>query len=289
RRASADLSPPHPCWASGYRGGSGGAGARAPGGGPRHRRRSRPHSPRRARGNGVPRRYRDHRRRPGSVPRPSLGHLGQPSCTALWQCRPRRSVQMLLPAFYVASLASQGGLSTFCSRGGYSAVGLMWRICWLILGAVTCSRYLSLCPAAEYHEGQAGVAQLAERLPSKQDVAGSNPVSRSHRCNKPRVTIPWLLVLKVSSVTLAQQFDANKVAALGCYKDRIVQTSGTATNVSQVLGSYFVALRPGGDYSGFTSMQCFVSGPDAVMSVVNGQPVTVRGRIDDQSLGIITL
>jgi tRNA_anti-like len=96
-------------------------------------------------------------------------------------------------------------------------------------------------------------------------------------------------VLKVSSVTLAQQFDANKVAALGYYKDRIVQTSGTATNVSQVLGSYFVALRPGGDYSGFTSMQCFVSGPDAVMSVVNGQPVTVRDRIDDQSLGIITL
>jgi len=96
-------------------------------------------------------------------------------------------------------------------------------------------------------------------------------------------------VLKVSSVTLAQQFDANKVAALGCYKDRIVQTSGTATNVSQVLGSYFVALRPGGDYSGFTSMQCFVSGPDAVMSVVNGQPVTVRHRVDDQTLGVIAI
>jgi hypothetical protein len=97
-------------------------------------------------------------------------------------------------------------------------------------------------------------------------------------------------VLKVSSVTLAQQFDANKVTALGYYKDRIVQTSGTATNVSQdILGSYYVAFDPGGGYSGLTHMQCFVSGPEAVTSVVNGQPVTVRGRIDDQTLGDILI
>jgi hypothetical protein len=36
-------------------------------------------------------------------------------------------------------------------------------------------------------------------------------------------------------------------------------------------------------------MQCYVSGPDAVTSVVNGKPVTVRGRIDDQTLGVISL
>jgi hypothetical protein len=40
---------------------------------------------------------------------------------------------------------------------------------------------------------------------------------------------------------------------------------------------------------GFTSMQCYVSGPDAVTSVVNGKPVTVRGRIDDQTMGIISI
>jgi hypothetical protein len=50
-----------------------------------------------------------------------------------------------------------------------------------------------------------------------------------------------------------------------------------------------VAFNPGGGYSDLTSMQCFVSEPEAVTSVVNGQPVTVRGRIDDQTLGVIAI
>jgi hypothetical protein len=36
-------------------------------------------------------------------------------------------------------------------------------------------------------------------------------------------------------------------------------------------------------------MQSFASGPQDVASVVNGQPVTVRGRIDDQTLGVILI
>jgi hypothetical protein len=101
-------------------------------------------------------------------------------------------------------------------------------------------------------------------------------------------TVP---VLKVSSLTLAQQFDANTVTALTRYTGRIVQTSGIATNVSRdLMGRYYVAFKPSDDsYSGFTSMQCYVSGPDAVTSVVNGQPVTVRGRIDDQTMSIISI
>jgi hypothetical protein len=105
-------------------------------------------------------------------------------------------------------------------------------------------------------------------------------------------TVPAAVpVLKVSSLTIAQQFDANKVTALTRYTGRIVQTSGIATNVSwDIMGRYYVAFKPADDsYSGFTSRQCYVSGPDAVTSVVNGQPVTVRGHIDDQTLGIICI
>jgi hypothetical protein len=106
----------------------------------------------------------------------------------------------------------------------------------------------------------------------------------------PTVVPTPVSVLKVNGTRLAEQFDANKVTALAYYKDRIVQTSGIATNVSDILGSYYVDLKPADDtYSGFTSMQCYVSGADAVTSVVNGQPVTVRGRVDDQTLGVISL
>jgi hypothetical protein len=49
-------------------------------------------------------------------------------------------------------------------------------------------------------------------------------------------------------------------------------------------------FKPADDsYNGFTSMQCYESGPDAVTSVVNGQPVKVRGHVDDQTLGIISI
>jgi hypothetical protein len=96
-------------------------------------------------------------------------------------------------------------------------------------------------------------------------------------------------VQQVNALTMAEQYDANKIAAEGYYKNRIVQLRGQAQDVNQdILGSYYVMIKPDG-YDGWTSMQCYVSGPQSLMSVVKGNDVTVRGRVDDMTLGIIPL
>jgi hypothetical protein len=103
----------------------------------------------------------------------------------------------------------------------------------------------------------------------------------------PTATASAPSALQVNALTMAEQYDANKIAAEAYYKNRMVQIRGIAQDVNQdILGTYYVSVKPDG-YDGWTSMQCYVSGPQAVMSVVKGNDVTVRGRVDDMTLGII--
>lgn len=96
---------------------------------------------------------------------------------------------------------------------------------------------------------------------------------------------------EVDATDFMAAFDANQLAAEKKYKDKRVKLTAYIQNISEdIMGSPFLALKPNNDplYMKATA-QCVFKKADELVSVKNGQQVTVEGTVTSQSLGIIGL
>jgi hypothetical protein len=91
---------------------------------------------------------------------------------------------------------------------------------------------------------------------------------------------------KIKASELADDFDANQVAAEAKWKGKLVEFSSEITNITDSGLSFAKASSK--DFS-FTQIGCRISDKQQLLSVKNGQVVTVRGTVGDQTMGVIDI
>jgi hypothetical protein len=97
--------------------------------------------------------------------------------------------------------------------------------------------------------------------------------------------------ITVDAKVLVGEFDKNKLAAQDKYTGKIVKTTAFIKNISSdILGSYYLSLNPVNDQYYFgTSIQCYFVSKDELVSLENGQKITVQGKMQDMSIGIVQM
>ena len=90
--------------------------------------------------------------------------------------------------------------------------------------------------------------------------------------------------MKITAKELADDFDSNQVAAENKWKDKFVEFSSTISNITDSgLSFYNVASK---EFSG-TQISCRVVDKQQLLSLKNGQTITVRGIVGGQTIGVI--
>ena len=96
-------------------------------------------------------------------------------------------------------------------------------------------------------------------------------------------------ILEVDTKSFVAEFDENQLAAETKYEDKLVKFTGYIDNISEgIMGEYYVIIQPTADeyYMG-TSIQCYFDNKEDLLSLKNGQKVTLRGKIDTQMMNVL--
>jgi hypothetical protein len=95
----------------------------------------------------------------------------------------------------------------------------------------------------------------------------------------------------IDAHTLVKEYDENKLAAQDKYTGKQIQTTAYITNIStDIVGNYFLSLKPTNEEYYFgTTFKCSFKNKDDLVSLKNGEKVTIRGIMRNMSLGIITM
>ncbi|RJR29193.1 hypothetical protein C4564_02530 [Candidatus Microgenomates bacterium] len=88
----------------------------------------------------------------------------------------------------------------------------------------------------------------------------------------------------VSATELADEFDSNQVAAEAKWKDQYVEFSAEITNITDSGLSFSKVASE--DFS-LAQISCKIKDKDQLLSLRNGQTVTVRGTVGTQTIGVI--
>lgn len=90
--------------------------------------------------------------------------------------------------------------------------------------------------------------------------------------------------MKISATELADDFDSNQVAAEAKWGGKLVEFSAKVSNINDMgIGFYDVASK---DFS-LTQINCKIADKQQLLSLKNGQTITVRGVVGKQSIGVI--
>ena len=115
-------------------------------------------------------------------------------------------------------------------------------------------------------------------------AAGGNNNSQQANNNKANTSEQSQEVIQVTPAQLADDFDANQVAAEDKWKGKLVQFSGTISNITDTgLAFSGISSNPGS----FTQISCRITDKAQLRTVANGQTVTVKGKVGAQSVGVI--
>jgi hypothetical protein len=91
---------------------------------------------------------------------------------------------------------------------------------------------------------------------------------------------------KITAKQLADDFDANQVAAEANWGGKLVEFSAKITNITDS-GLSFASVAS--KQFSFTQISCEIKDKKQVLSLKNGQVVTVRGIVGKQTIGVIDL
>ncbi len=97
---------------------------------------------------------------------------------------------------------------------------------------------------------------------------------------------------KTDTKAMIEAFDNNQLAAEKQYKDKYVEITAQIKNISEdIVGTSFLSLEPvnAGDFYVGTTIKCSFKNSDDLLSVKNGEKVTLNGKVKEQSLGIISI
>lgn len=90
--------------------------------------------------------------------------------------------------------------------------------------------------------------------------------------------------MKITASELADDFDANQVAAEEKWKGKLVEFSAEISNITETGISFQnVASK---DFS-LTQISCRIKDKQQLLPLKNGQSVTVRGVVGEQTIGVI--
>ena len=90
--------------------------------------------------------------------------------------------------------------------------------------------------------------------------------------------------MKITASELADAFDANQVAAEKEWKDKYVEFSAKVSNITDGgIGFYNIASK---EFS-LTQIDCNIVDKNQLLSLKNGQTITVRGIVGGQTIGVI--
>lgn len=128
-------------------------------------------------------------------------------------------------------------------------------------------------------------------IDGNKSTTNSNSSSNTTVQNTPEVK-PTPIV--IDPTVLVGEYDKNKLAAQDKYSGKIIQTTAVIKNISSdVTGSYYLSLNPNSDQYYFgTSIACYFadqSQKSKLTALVNGQSVTISGKMGDMSLGIVVM
>lgn len=108
----------------------------------------------------------------------------------------------------------------------------------------------------------------------------SQPTSQKEEAKETPVQEP----IKINVRELADDFDANQVAAENKWGGKLVEFSAKISNITDSgLSFHDVASK---EFS-MTQISCRVIDKDQLLSLKNGQIVTVRGIVGKQTIGVI--
>jgi len=91
---------------------------------------------------------------------------------------------------------------------------------------------------------------------------------------------------KISARDLADDFDNNKVAAEAKWKDKLVEFAAQISNITDT-GISFSNIAS--KQFSLTQISCRIQDKQQLLSLKNGQTITVRGIIGSQTIGVIDL
>jgi hypothetical protein len=92
--------------------------------------------------------------------------------------------------------------------------------------------------------------------------------------------------MKISGQELADDFDANQVAAENKWKGKLVEFKAEITNITDS-GLSFTKL--GSKQFSLTQVSCRIQDKNQLLSLKNGQYATVQGVIGGQTIGVIDM
>ena len=113
----------------------------------------------------------------------------------------------------------------------------------------------------------------------------SNQASDSQTTSVAGEEKPKVEAMKINARELVDEFDANQVAAESKWKNKAVEFSAEVSNITDS-GLQFAKIGATKEFS-LTSISCRISDKQQLLSLKNGQTVTVQGVVGGQSLGII--
>lgn len=95
----------------------------------------------------------------------------------------------------------------------------------------------------------------------------------------------------VAAQTLVGEYDKNKLSAQDKYTGKMVQTTGYIVNISNdITGSYYLSLKPINDQYYFgTTIACYFDDKGDLTSLEKDQKVTIKGKMQDMTLGIVNM
>ncbi len=97
---------------------------------------------------------------------------------------------------------------------------------------------------------------------------------------------PAPVAMKITARQLADDFDTNQVAAEANWQDKLVEFSAKVTNITDSGISFGdVASK---DFS-LAQISCRIKDKQQLLTLKNGQTVTVRGVVGKQTIGVIDL
>ncbi len=96
------------------------------------------------------------------------------------------------------------------------------------------------------------------------------------------------VVAKVTALQLYSEYEANEVAADSKYKNKLIEVSGTISNIGKdVLDNPYVTLQ--GDSTTFFSVQCMFkkSQQEQLTSLSKDTEISLKGRVSGKMMNII--
>ena len=106
--------------------------------------------------------------------------------------------------------------------------------------------------------------------------------SGSHQQQQEQVQAKEPEIIEAS--TLVDAFDANQVAAESEWKGKYVQFSAEITNITDSGLSFSKAATK--EFS-LAQISCKIKDKQQLLSVTNGETVTVKGTVGEQTIGVI--